>query len=223
MPEIVTLLFLPLVAALAALPLLPRFGAPPGTLDGRRFRVFWGLWLVLWGAAALVLGSGAVVLDPQPLRMALLFGGQVTLGVALFVAVPALRAAIRAIPLDHLIAFQRCRVVGAAFILGAVMGVVSWPFAVIAAVGDVSVGVAAWRVGRRGAAVTRTDAARITTHGLADFAVAIGTALVTGAAIGWPFNLTPLFLVPIATLAHLAVIDRLRRAPDAPVLSGTPA
>jgi hypothetical protein len=46
--------------------------------------------------------------------------------------------------------------------------------------------------------------------GLTDFAVAISTAIVTGAVIGWPYVMIPLFLVPMAVLAHLAVWDRVR-------------
>jgi hypothetical protein len=205
-------MFLVLVLLLAAWPLRAGFGPPVGTGEARVFRGFWAVWIAVWGVAALALGSGAVPVDPQPLRMALLFGGQVTLGVGLFATLPAVRAAIRAIPLHSLIVFQRSRVIGAAFLVGAALGAVSWPFALIAGIGDVTVGVAAWRATRPGRQVSRVDAARVTAHGLGDFALAIGTALVTGATIGWPFNMTPLFLVPIATLAHLVVVDRLRHA-----------
>ena len=204
--------FLTIAALIAALPLWPGFG-PQDRAQARLFRVAWAVWILGWGVASLALATGFVPVSPQPLRMAILFGGQIAAGVAVFALVPAIRRAVRAIPLGQLVAWQQARVVGLALILGAAFGLVSWPFALIAGLGDISVGVAAWHATRRTARMPdmgRALARKVTAHGMADFVVAIGTALATGALIAWPLNMIPLYLVPMAVLAHLAVIDRLR-------------
>ncbi len=177
----------------------------------RGFALVWLGWIAVWGTLAVLTARGIFVFSPQVLRLAALFGGQVTIGVLLFAMVPAVRAAVRRIPLDWLVRWQMARVVGGFFLIGAAMGEVSVPFALIAGVGDISVGVAALLTAR----AMRTGhgprlAVRHTAMGLTDFAIAISTAILTGANIGGPYLLIPLFLVPMAVLGHLAVLDRVR-------------
>ena len=180
--------------------------------------VAWMLWVVAWGTLATLTTLDVFVFDPQILRLVFHFGAQTAVGVTLFAILPPLRRAVRAIPLEALVRWQIARVIGGFFLIGAVMGEVSIPFAVIAGIGDVLVGIAAARAAR---AMKTGDAhgvaRRHTMLGLTDFSIAIGTAIATGAVIGGPYMLIPLFLVPMAVLGHLAVLDRLRlerRLPD---------
>jgi hypothetical protein len=46
--------------------------------------------------------------------------------------------------------------------------------------------------------------------GMTDFTIAISTAIITGVNLGWPYIMIPLFLVAMAILGHLAVLDRLK-------------
>lgn len=122
--------FLACTLATALLPLgMTRGGA----------RLAWLAWVLFWGILAGLTAWGLFVFDPPILRLAAHFGGQIALGLALFLALPQLH---------------------------------TW-------------------------------------LGLTDFVSAIGTAILTGAVIGGPYILIPLFLVPIAILAHLAVLDRV--------------
>ncbi len=138
------------------------------------------------------------------------FGGQVAVGVILFLAFPAIRSAVRSIPLLWLVRWQQARIIGGFFLIGAAMGEVSMPFAAIAGLGDIAVGVAAGLTARAMTAENgRILAWRHMVMGMMDFTIAISTAIITGANLGWPYILIPLFLVPMAVLGHLAVLDRV--------------
>jgi hypothetical protein len=204
--------FLLICTGVAAGPLCTRFGAVKSA-DLNQFTYLWLIWIIAWGTFAVLTALGRIVFDPVILRLAALFGGQVLLGIVAFASLPRLRRAIRAIPLTWLVGWQMARVVGGFFLLGAALGQVSMPFAAIAGVGDMAVGFAAWLTLRRMRARPGLGpklAVRHMVMGLTDFAVAISTAIVTGAVIGWPYVMIPLFLVPMAVLAHLAVWDRVR-------------
>ncbi len=171
--------------------------------------IVWLLWIGAWGTLAVLTTTGVFTFDPPILRLAAHLWGQIACGVFLFLLVPSVRRAVRAIPLEGLVRWQIGRVIGGFFIIGAAMGEVPMLFAVIAGTGDILVGIAAARTAK---AMKTGDSLRPailhTALGLADFAVAIGTAILTGAMIGGPYMMIPLFLVPMAILAHLAVLDR---------------
>jgi hypothetical protein len=85
------------------------------------------------------------------------------------------------------------------------------PFALIARVGDVAVGLAALLTARQMQQVPERSTALAKRHawlGMADFTVAVSTALLTKAQIGWPYSLIPLFLVPVAILGHVVTLQR---------------
>ncbi len=90
----------------------------------------------------------------------------------------AARRAVRAIPLESLVRWQTARVIGGFFIIGAAMGEVPMLFAVIAGTGDILVGIVAARAAKAMKAGDPLRPAFLhTALGLADFAVAIGTAI----------------------------------------------
>jgi hypothetical protein len=204
------------LAACIAIAAAPIFGALPRIRSADRgvFAVTWMVWIVVWGGAAVATALNYIVFTPVNLRLAALFGGQVAVGVILFLVWPRLRRAIREISLHWLVGWQTARVIGGFFLIGSAFGVVSMPFAAIAGIGDMAVGVAAWWTVHKMRARPDEAARYAMRHmrmGLTDFAVAISTAIVTQALIGWPYVLIPLFLVPMAVLAHLAVWDRVAR------------
>ena len=201
--------FLVICSAIALAPLGAHIGAP-AEKDGAVFKWVWAAWVVFWGGFAVLTAQGFIAFDPVVLRLAALFGGQVVVGVLVFFAVQSLRRAVRAIPLAWLVGWQMARVVGGFFLLGAMLGDVSMPFAAIAGFGDIAVGIFAGFTVVRMQAEPDQHARLALRHmrmGLTDFAIAISTAVLTQAAIGWPYVLIPLFLVPMAVLAHLAVWD----------------
>ncbi len=202
MAPIIHTLFLISVAVVAL--------APVSMVRGKAAIAGWLLWIAVWGTLASLTTLDVFVFDPQILRLATHFGGQVAVGVLLFALLPAVRRALRAVPLEALVRWQIARVVGGFFLIGALMGEVSVMFALIAGTGDVLVGVAAartWMAMKTGDAPKL--AYRHTLFGLTDFIIAISTAILTGAKIGGPYILIPLFLVPIAVLGHLVVLDRV--------------
>ncbi len=171
--------------------------------------IAWLLWIGAWGTLAVMTTTGVFTFDPPILRLAAHLWGQIACGVLLFLLLPPARRAVRAIPLESLVRWQTARVIGGFFIIGAAMGEVPMLFAVIAGTGDILVGIVAARAAKAMKAGDPLRPAFLhTALGLADFAVAIGTAILTGAVIGGPYMMIPLFLVPMAILAHLAVIDR---------------
>jgi hypothetical protein len=197
-------LFLFLATVIALLPLRLAPGRDP------LFAPLWLAWIALWGGLALLTAFGVLSFSPPILRLAALFGGQVAAGLLLFATFPALRRTIRSIPLIWLVRWQMARVIGGFFLIGAAMGEVSMPFAAIAGLGDIAVGIAAALTARRMTPSTENRlAARHMAMGLTDFSIAISTAIITQANLGWPYIMIPLFLVPMAVLGHLAVLDRV--------------
>ncbi len=171
--------------------------------------IVWLLWIGAWGTLAVLTTTGVFTFDPPILRLAAHLWGQIACVVLLFLLLPPVRRAVRAIPLEGLVRWQIARVIGGFFIVGAAMGEVPMLFAMIAGTGDILVGIAAARAAKAMKAGDPLRPAFLhTAFGLADFAIAIGTALLTGAMIGGPYMMIPLFLVPMALLAHLAVVDR---------------
>ena len=175
------------------------------------FRPWWAAWVLGWGSLALLTTAGLPYGVPQVFRFLVLFVAPVVLGTVLLFLVPSVRAAAQAIPLLSLVRWQQYRIVGGFFLVGAAMGHVSMPFALIAGVGDVAVGLAAILTARRMQQTPERAAALAKRHawlGMADFTIAVGTALLTKAQIGWPYSLIPLFLVPIAILGHVVTLQR---------------
>ncbi len=166
--------------------------------------IVWLLWIGAWGDASGPDDHWRLHFRPSDPETRGASLGSDPCGVLLFLLVPSVRRAVRAIPLEGLVRWQTARVIGGFFIVGAAMGEVPMLFAVIAGTGDILVGIAAARAAKAMQAGDPLRPAFLhTAFGLADFAVAIGTAILTGAVIGGPYMMIPLFLVPMAILAHL--------------------
>jgi hypothetical protein len=198
------MLFLVTSTLVALTPLL----LAPGR--GALFAPVWLSWITFWGIFASMTALGVFSFPVPVLRLPPHFGGQVLVGVALFLLVPAIRTSVRSVPLVWLVRWQQARIIGGFFLIGAIMGEVPWTFALIAGLGDVAVGIAAGFAARAMNSGNEIQfAGRHMAMGLTDFAIAISTAIITGANLGWPYVMIPLFLVPMALLGHLAVLDRL--------------
>ncbi len=116
---------------------------------GRAAIIAWVAWASAWGVLAVLTTADVFVFKPQILRLAAHLGGQIAVGVILFLLVPAIRRAVRAVSLEALVRWQIARITGGFFLIGAAMGEVSAPFAFIAGTGDVLVGLAAARTWRK--------------------------------------------------------------------------
>jgi hypothetical protein len=181
--------------ALATLIVLTPLRLAP--VRGPLFAPLWLAWIGVWGGLALMTVFGIFTFSPPILRLAAHFGGQVAVGVALFRVFPGVRAALRSIPLDRLVRWQQARVIGGFFLIGAAMSEVPLPFALIAGLGDIAVGIAAGFAAKAmRAGNTHLLAGRHMVMGMTDFAIAVSTAIITGVNLGWPYLMIPLFLVP---------------------------
>lgn len=182
-------------------------------------------------AAAYVIGTGRwLVHDGVSAIPPIAFSAivPVSLFLAAYVLVPAFRGFVMAQDLRFLTTMQIWRVVGFAFLpiyaFGLLPGLFAWP----AGVGDVAVGIAAFlvvaRLNRESDYVRARGFLWFNLAGLADFAIAVGTAalstgvypqLVAGGVTSapldvWPLNIFPSFFVPLFMIMHLAVLLKLR-------------
>jgi hypothetical protein len=206
-----TAVFLLITAYIAWAPV--RFGsvAPTGGLHPLRvLRIAWLVWVTAWGTAALAITLGILAV-PRHLRFPILFIAPVLIGTALVLGVPRVRSAMALLPVIDLVRWQRFRMVGGFFFIGATLGQLPWTFALIAGIGDILVGVAALVTAQQ---MQRSPdralplAKRHAWFGLTDFVLAVGTAFATQVQLVWPYALIPLFLVPIAILGHVVTLER---------------
>jgi hypothetical protein len=207
----ITPVFLLLTAYIAWAPV--RFGGMTPTDDPlplSGFRIAWLAWVTAWGTAALAITLG-IVAFPQNLRFLVLFIAPALIGTALVLGVSYVRRAVAQLPLLDLVHWQRFRMVGGFFIVGAALGQLPWSFALIAGTGDIIIGITALvtvQQMQRSPDQALALAKRHAWFGLSDFVLAVGTAVATKVQLGWPYALIPLFLVPIAILGHVVTLQR---------------
>lgn len=171
----------------------------------------WSFAIYCWFSVAAWAARPAIfdVAGEGRLGFPVMFAGGLLIGGLALLFIPAARRRVAAVPLEHLVALQCGRVIGAYFIVLAAQGRADWTFALIAGGGDILVGLTALAAAR---AIARRPgggqgiALAHTALGLADFAVAIAVAFSLGAALDWPGPLIPLWLVPLATLVHFVTI-----------------
>lgn len=187
--------------------------------------------LIVWFAAAYVIGTGHLLTNEESSLMAPI-AITAFIPVALFLAAYASSARFRRFVLAQdmrtLTMIQLWRVIGFAFLalyaFGALPGLFAWP----AGLCDVAIGLAAVvivaRMDRDPDYATSPGFVRFHLLGLFDFAVAILTAgLSAGAFPGlipggvtsapmdvWPLNVFPSFLVPAFIIVHLTVLLKVR-------------
>ena len=186
--------------------------------------------LAIWYAMSTALAQAGLLMPPPtitdpPTALFVLFGG-----VALFWALARGTAIGRtitdAIPQAALIGFQIPRVMGGVFLLGWAAGAIPWQFALPAGIGDIWAGLAgysAFRALNNGDADAQTKVLRANVIGLADFAIAIVTGLITSEGFlhllsrdapniinAYPLALFPGFFVVLFATVHLLSLARLR-------------
>ena len=189
------------------------------------------LLLVVWfGLAAIAGVTGVFAAGPDHLLRPVAFAviGPVALFLALYAASPGFRGFVLSRDLRVVTMLQAWRVVGFGFLLlyahGVLPGLFAWP----AGLGDVAVGLGAPLVML---ALTRDPGFAASRGfvvwnwlGLADFAVALGTAALASGAIPalvaggvtsapmevWPLYLFPGFFVPLFIFLHLTALFQAR-------------
>lgn len=184
------------------------------------------LVLLLWLAAELAIGiEGAGMAVPSNLLM---FALTVVLLTGAWIFSPALRRAAAGTPLNSLIGLHVWRLGGFLFLLLYLANRLPFPFAPVAAAGDMLAAVFA--IGllaalRRGRAPGRNLVAAWNSFGMLDLIVAVGLALL--AVPGTPFQLftqvpahsaftelpwilVPAAIVPLLFFDHLAIFLNLR-------------
>ncbi|MBG6145275.1 membrane protease YdiL (CAAX protease family) [Labrenzia sp. EL_142] len=191
-----------------------------------------GIVLGLWYALAARAGELGLLMPPQtptgiPYVLIFLFGGAGLL-VLLGSATHAGRRIAESADQREMIAFQVPRVMGFVFLVGWAFGEIPWQFALPAGVGDIWVGIAGWQAFKaleQGRANANALVWRANIIGLADFAIAVLTGVLTSEGFlhvmaleepniinNFPLVLFPAFFVPIFLAAHIFSILQLRRA-----------
>ncbi|WP_349683688.1 hypothetical protein [Brevundimonas aurifodinae] len=225
-PDLLTvfnILFIGATATLAAMPALVLAlwrGRGGATLGGLSESALWATLLFGWFAFALSVMRPSLFSDDLvsvPYGFLLTFVGGIGVGWILIAVHPTVRRRVLEIPLEWPVGLQTARLIGGAFIVWAMLGVASWPFALIAGLGDILVGTTAPFVAR--AIARRPARARgwVVAHallGLADFVIAFSSAILTKADLPWPGQMIPAFLVPLAIVMHIWVLVALWRSRD---------
>lgn len=181
---------------------------PIGVLCGSA--LYLGAWFAIVIASLNPSALNAAVSIPGALTFPILFLAPIALTWALISTVPVLRRLMVSMPLSWSVGFQSARVIGGSFIVWASLGTANVPFALVAGIGDVLVGLTA-PIAARMRSRPRVAAFWHAVFGLADFAVAISLAFSLGAGLSWPAFLIPLFLVPLAICAHIWTLTALWR------------
>ncbi|RVU36480.1 hypothetical protein EOI86_14905 [Hwanghaeella grinnelliae] len=191
--------------------------------------------LALWATAMGPLAKAGILMPPStlmdpPFALMPLIGGAVILWSLGKLTITG-RTVLSGLDQRHLMGFQVFRVMGAFFLIGWATGDIPWEFALPAGVGDVLAGLAAMQALRalsKNAPDARAKVIRANVVGLADFAVAVGTGILTTEGFMhllsldapniinmYPLALFPAFIVPVFIAFHLFSLDALRR--DKPV------
>jgi hypothetical protein len=182
-----------------------------------------GAWVGLTGALA---GAGGA-LSNAPIVLTMLVT-PIVVTVALILAFPTARGAIKAIPLPLLVGLHVMRLGGVFFVLLAISGRLSGPFPYIAGWGDFATGAlaipVAWLATRETGLRDRFILAW-NTFGMLDLIVAVSLAVISGngsplqlihAGIGTaemqtlPWAFIPTVLVPFSLIDHGIIFARLR-------------
>jgi hypothetical protein len=221
--------------------LLPVLAVTVVAMAATRARLSWrttavalpvlGLVFGLWYALAAWMGELGLLMPPQtpsgiPYVLLFLFGGAGLL-VLLGRGTHTGRKITDSADQRELIGLQVPRVMGFVFLVGWVLGEIPWQFAIPAGVGDVWAGIAGWQAYKaleRGSENASSLVWRANIIGLADFAIAVLTGVLTSEGFlhvmaledpniinKFPLVLFPAFFVPIFLAAHVMSILRLRR------------
>ena len=224
-PLVVTSLAALIAATLGAIAFSDQLGRGARLNAVRALGAIYAVWLpvIIWLAMDEVFVVSAATLSPV-LPLAIL-GPPLTLLAALALS-PSLRRLAGGLSQEWLIGVQMLRVMGGVFVLVWASDALPWEFALPAGLGDVAVGLIAMftlnrlrnRAASAAAWVRRTNIA-----GLADFAIAIGTGLLSAPGVAqllaadrpnelinlYPLVLIPVFAVPVFIGVHILSIRLL--------------
>ncbi len=182
-----------------------------------------GAWV---GVAIAVAASGALAV---PVVLGVLFASPLVAAAAFALAFPAVRSAMLAIPVPLIIGLNVFRLLGAEFLMLAIVGRLGGPFPLSAGWGDIVTGALAIPVAILATRV-RTNDARIlawNTFGTLDLMVAVllGITSANGSALQFihagvgsaamqtlPWSLVPTVLVPLFLIGHGIVFAHARVA-----------
>jgi hypothetical protein len=180
------------------------------------------LALLIWFLVALAAGAtGLVARLHPPLPQVVLFGLTI-LALVATVAVPSVKAWVRALPLESFVALHLSRFVGVYFLVLYGRGLLPFDFAVIGGWGDIVIAtcalallVLAQPMANRPKLVFAWNAL-----GLLDILFVVLTAARMADrdphSMGWllvlPLSLLPTFLVPLIIASHILIFARLRKA-----------
>ena len=240
MPAYLNPLIVPSLAALVALCLTAiAFSEALAPSSRRRAVLTLGAIFAVW-LPSMVWLSGTGFLDAVrfgaiPVRPLAIFGPPLLLLAALAVS-PRLRRFASAMSQDWLTGIQTLRIMGGIFLLLGADRALPWEFALPAGLGDVAVGIVAMITLARlnaGAPDAAAWVRRTNVAGLADFALAVGTGVLTAPGplqllafdrpneliLVYPLTLIPVFAVPVFIGAHMLSIQRQRSA--RPLTGGT--
>jgi len=217
------------LTASAALAIALIVANAPGSAGAR-----WVLTLLLLGWFGLVVALGvAGALRPEylgTLGVGALAVAPVVIVSYLALRVAALKRALLSIPVSILILIHVGRILGVTFLVLFAAGRLSAPFAPIAGWGDIVIGGSAIPVALFAARSFSTHRRLVLAWnalGLADLLVALALGITSAPDSPWPLFthppgtvemsglpmlIIPAFLVPLYSLVHLAIFNRLRRA-----------
>lgn len=191
------------------------------------FGTITGLWIALatYMAKQGVMGHEAFPNGPPFIGLFFLLGAVFVWALAR--ATPLTRSITDAMGHDTFMGLQSFRILGGIFLIGWAFGDIPWIFAIPAGFGDILAGILgfqAMRAVQRGAANARRKVIIANVVGISDFAVALGTGLITSDTIyqlmgqdapnivgEYPLVMIPAFLVPLFLGAHLLSVQRLMR------------
>jgi hypothetical protein len=185
-------------------------------------------FLLLWLVLEMALASGASLLSKAVRPNMLMFALSMLLLGAAWMSSPALRRAAAEIPLASLVALHAWRLGGFFFLLLQAAGRAAWPFAPVAAIGDMITGLLAscFAIGFARGGSWRSDLiAAWNGFGLIDLIVAIALAFLSTpgapfqiftrvpplpAFATMPWMMVPVAIVPALIFLHLAIARKLR-------------
>lgn len=194
-------------------------------------KLYGAMVLVLWFVVILISArAGAFAADPQqlPLTLLLSVAAPPLIFAASYLVSPAVRTFVLGLDLVLLTAFQSWRVIGVTFLVFYAYGLLPAVFAWPAGIGDVLVGIAAPFVAiavARNTPSWREQALWLNFAGLLDFALAVGTGVLTSPTPAGvfadatssaimnelPLTLIPTFAVPLWIIVHMISLLQLRR------------
>jgi hypothetical protein len=190
------------------------------------------LWLILfvWAAGVYSIArAGGFVQDPagMPTRIVAAFVGPVAIFAGAYATFPGLRAWVAELDLALVVGLQIWRLVGVVFLVPWMLGLLPAAFALPAALGDIGVSVFAISVTLAVARVApdwQQGVRWLVILGMTDFAIAFGTAILSGPGrplhfagaplptmiADLPLVLIPTLGVPLFTILHMIAWLRLK-------------